>query len=397
MIGDFPIYIIIKLLLSFSFLIVLPGILLQMIALKERSIINLIGGSFLFGFLLFIPMSFISYLCHFPLYSIIIVQVLILLILILLNKKSFKKKKISVHKKHFFFLLVVGLLSGLLSMVMGWFPRGDASVHLQVIRNLVGDFVINQPHYSLLGQEKIPDHIYDAYYILLASVQYVTKIELTILWHYSSAVFSFFLPFSIYYLGYNLKRDNRFPVFLVFSFVFISITYNGIMYGTVYDALVYPNRFYLWLMMPVILGLTTNLLKDYSKTKLVICALSVVSFLFIHQSGFLFYFIIFGGVLLIVLIKKEYKLFRSILILFGLIIITSLPFLLIKLSGNIQFITSSSDQIWHNHYKFFYLTNDFFAFSYSKYFISEMWYGIIISLISLFYILIKKDHTDKFI
>ena len=169
------------------------------------------------------------------------------------------------------------------------------------------------------------------------------------------------------------------------------------MYGTVYDALVYPNRFYLWLMMPVILGLTTNLLKDYSKTKLVICALSVVSFLFIHQSGFLFYFIIFGGVLLIVLIKKEYKLFRSILILFGLIIITSLPFLLIKLSGNIQFITSSSDQIWHNHYKFFYLTNDFFAFSYSKYFISEMWYGIIISLISLFYILIKKDHTDKFI
>jgi hypothetical protein len=377
--------------LIYAIILIIPGFLFQKLIIKETSIPLIIGGSIAFGLLIIVPIGIIGYALNLNLLLMLLIQLLFVGVLTYLRRKEFNIKDFDFEWRELVILSLVGIFSSFLSLCSGWYPRGDAAVHIQGIRNILNSSGLVQPHYTLLKQFPIPDHLYDVYYIVLAWVYKFSQIELTVLWHYSAVVFSYYFPFVIYYMGKKMFDNKRFPILLVLSALFMGLFYTDVMYGSIFDTLQYPNRVYLWLIMPVALGTAINMLIDYSRKKMVLTVSLVLLFLFVHQSGFLFFNLMLFGVLILALISGKIKIAKYTFVMLLSVTLSALPILILKLRGNKQFITQASDKIWHSHYKFFKISNEFFAFSYDNYFIQEMWIGFALSIVAFIYVFIKRN------
>jgi hypothetical protein len=405
MIISFELIWLFKIVYLLSWYILIPGVALSFILYPKTSFIIKVGNSFAFGFVVFTIISFWAYLFTWSLNLIHISYYIINpgFILICFIQNSLRIKTLSPLfqwkklNKTIFTILIISILGFIFSLFSGWMPRGDAAIHLQVIKNIVYQDIVSQPFYSLIGNPIMPDHAYDTYYILIALITKYSGIELSIVWHYLSPILSLLLPFSLYSFLKSLTNDKKLIAFSLVGFYFLAVFYPLLMYGTVYDALVYPNRVYLWLILPIALAFAFKYVETKKYLDLFIAPIIVCSLLLIHQNGFIFYFLIlFGTYLTSLLYLKSIKLDRKrILINLLLTLIVSAPILILKLGYNMDYIKESSSEIWHQHYQFYYLSENLFAFSFKAYFKLGMLVSIILITGLLF--TIKKDTKNALV
>jgi len=167
------------------------------------------------------------------------------------------------------------------------------------------------------------------------------------------------------------------------------------MYGTVLDALVYPNRVYLWLLLPIALAFFFKYLSYGKRTYGVVSALVVAFQLLIHQNGFLFYYWILGGVFLVGLVLRKYRgvIIRRTTFVLGLTTTVSLPLLWLKWPYDRQFVhlTTLLPAQWHRYYNFWYLNKQFYAFDPSALYHLGMLAGLVIAVIAVYRVI--RSHT----
>lgn len=289
-------------------------------------------------------------------------------------------------------LLVVTIGLFVISLFSGWHPRGDAAIHLQCIHNLIGTDRLVFPFYSLIGSPIIPDHTYDAYYVLLALFQKQSGIALDVIWHYLSPIFLLFVPLVYYYLFRMFTDDRKLAqVFLVFFFV-CTVLLPDLMNATLVDALVYPNRIYFFVLLPIMLGLAIDYLKNRNRKSFILSILCLNTFFFIHQSGYLFTLLLLGGAFLLNFLCRNWRgLFRSYVVLLGTLVITSIPLLILKLSYNLNFIQKASDTVWKAHYRFTIYNENMYAFPIDRY---GKW-GMVLAPLIMLYIFFKERKKGK--
>jgi hypothetical protein len=361
-----------------------PGLMLSTLILKERDFNQHFGLSFCFGFLQFTIAGYLGYLFQLTfsnlslIYAIVVVGILVVFIL----KKGWKKLVVN---KSTAFLLLFSAAAFLLCLFSGWIYRGDSFVHIQSIRNLMGDGTITQPYYGLVNQNLIPDHMYDTYWLLIGAISNLSSIELTQVWHYLSPALALVLPFSIYTFGRNVFRKHRLGIISVVVFFILAAFYSSLMYGTVFDALVYPNRVYLWLLLPVLIVFTSRYVESGIKGSLFTVPVLMLPLLLTHQSGFLLYFAMFGGVAILLIIARKWQDFKRLISCLGLTLLISIPLLIQKMAGNSDYIAKSSSNAWHDHYVFHYVTDDLFAFSMNRYFVLGMFVSLALAVLLLIF------------
>ncbi|PLW93122.1 MAG: hypothetical protein C0592_07245 [Marinilabiliales bacterium] len=389
-------------LILFGFLlifIIIPGFSLQIILRTGSTFFNKIGLSFAFGFACFSLLSLLAYLMSMPFHWMLNLALGVSLLLFLFAIfKLVKEKNRGIHGLNFGLqegvVLIIAVLSFMVSLYSGWMPRGDAAIHLQVIRNMMAETQISHAFYSLPGNPIIPDHAYDSYYVFFALIGRNSTIELSWIWHYLSPWLAFLIPFTIYSFVKQLTDKKSLQLISVLAFFFIVLIYPKIMYGSVLDAVVYPNRVYLWLILPSAFTVFFKFLYERKPLFLWINAALVISLILIHQSGFLFFNITLGMLWLLFLLYKGELPFRKGRLITGLLLIDllALPVLILKLIPNMSYIAGSSSVVWHQHYSFFYLTDSLFAFSFKTYYVSGM---LVAALIVLYGLYRQKKSPEK--
>lgn len=371
---DFNIIWLIKILYLLSWYILIPGLALNFILNSKTSFIEKIGNSFAFGFVVFSILSFCAYFFawNFKLINVsyYFINLGLILFAFIQNRKKIKIMFSQWNWKNintvFLIIISISILGFIISLFSGWYPRGDAAIHLQVIKNILNQGFVTQPFYSLIGNPIMPDHAYDSYYILIALISKYSGMELSVVWHYLSPVLSLLLPFTLYSFLKSLTKDKKLIVFSLIGFYLIAGFYPLLMYGTVYDALVYPNRVYLWLILPISFTFVFKFFEENKILHLLIASIICSSQIFIHQSGFIFFFLLLGGLLCLSFFNK-YKLIDKKKVIISIIttIIVSLPIILLKFKYNIDYIKESSTEIWHQHYDFYNLNSVFYSFRYN--------------------------------
>lgn len=380
--------------------VLLPGVLIQQIVFRnEFSYAVKAGFSFATGFILFSIFAFMSYLLawRFEMMLILSSSSNILLGIALAFPRQKKIDAAKTFHKHktdlrlILYVLAMAVGVALISLYSGWFPRGDAAIHLQVIRSILSEGVVENACYSLPGNPLIPDHVYDTYYVLIVCISCFSGIELSIVWHYLSPLFSFMVPFVLLGLLSELTQNKRLIAFSLTGFFIIAVFYSKIQYGTVFDAMVYPNRVYFWLLLPFAFTMFFRFVSSGNFKTAFAQVLVVAAMLLVHQNGFLFFLAVTSSYLLLGLLlaahtKAEIK---RMLVSVGMVLIFSAPFLYLKLIPNLDYIAKSSSEIWHRHYHFFYLSESLFAFSFKSYYVR----GMIASLIFVVLLLLRSK-TD---
>ncbi|HBG71325.1 MAG: hypothetical protein A2W93_01585 [Bacteroidetes bacterium GWF2_43_63] len=379
--------------------ILLPGMAMQLLFSRDLPLTAKAGNSFTAGFVLFSIIAFAGYQFGFSFEVIHLIYFIVTPLVLLIAFFSWRKRNtkrigslMSLISPEVIVVLIAAVGGFFVSLYSGWFPRGDAAIHLQVIRNMMSEGVVCNAYYSLPGNPIIPDHAYDTYYVLLVMISRFSGLELSIVWHYLSPVLSFLIPFVLYSLLHSLSASRSVKIFSLISFFFLSLYYWQIQYGSVFDTMVYPNRVYLWLMLPVAFSMLFTYMNTRKLLNVAGAALSVAAMLLVHQNGFLFFVIIATGVLFINVLSRGFSQQdnKKILTVIGLTILVSAPLLWLKLIPNFNYIHESSSQIWHNHYKFFYLSENLFAFSVKSYYK----FGMLLALAATFYLLFRSRKAD---
>lgn len=382
--------------------LLIPGAILVTLVNSEQKIYKNICVCFPCGFILFSFVSFLGYLTNASLESIktVILLINVVGVIFFLYKARQKKifsypPKINIYSDSFKDLILLNvIIIGLfvISLHSEWYPRGDASIHLQGIQNLISEKNLVFPFYSLFDYPIIPDHTYDAYYVLLAMFNMDSGISLDIIWHYSTPIFILFVPLVSYDLFRSLSDDRKLVRFFIISFFICSTTMPGLLNATLTDALVYPNRFYFYLILPLMLSVSIDYLKKGHIKSLVLSILCINTFFFVHQSGFLFTLLLLGGAFILNLFCKDWReSFKKYLILLIFLIVSSLPLLYLKLSPNLSFIQKASDDIWKSHYRFVEFSEGFYAFPIGRY---GKW-GMLLALCIAIYLFIRKRKDNN--
>lgn len=397
MILEFEIIWILKIIGLLLWYILMPGFLFQILFLKKSLLIERVGNSFAYGFVLFSILAFAAYLFQLEfvlLHKLFFVINPILLIIVFFQFRKSRKTFSEIFSRSMFkpgkmtmLILLIAISGFVISLFSGWYPRGDAAIHLQVLRNMMSSDTVANAFYSLQGNPAIPDHAYDSYYVFLAMVSRFSGLELSVVWHYVSPVFAILLPFVLYSLLKSLTKNNTIIASSLIGFFFFAAVYPQIMYGSVYDALVYPNRVYLWLILPIAFLAFFNYLANGSAKNIFATALLVASMLLVHQNGFLFFNIIIAGFAALALLfgKPENVRLKSVFIGLGLVLLISFPLLILKLTANLDYINQSSSVVWHKHYSFVYLTEHIFAFSPKTYYKS----GMLLAFLLVVYLVLR--------
>ncbi|CZF84758.1 hypothetical protein GCE9029_04596 [Grimontia celer] len=373
----------------FAFLLLyvcFPGVLIYLSFFKKINILDAIGSSFSLGFVLFSILTLCGYILNLNIsylhYASILFNLLLLIYIILARDKI---KLIYEIPQVFIIILLVAFGGAWISLFSGWYPRGDASVHMQAIIGVFNDEYIKNPSYALIERPLIPDHAFDVYYFLLALISRYSEIEVPIVWHYLSPILSFILPFTLYSFFKSITFNKKIITTLMISFFIFSCYFTNIMNGTVYDALVYPNRVYLWLILPISLAFLIRFLRSHKSIHLVISVLTATSQVFIHQQGIIAYFLIGGGMLLISFLKgrkDDYvMIFNTLLLTFLL----AAPFVFIKLKYNKGFIEIASAPMWKEKYNFTFFSENFFSFPTNYYDLASL-------SISIFFVFLLRTH-----
>ena len=379
-----------KIFLFIVWYILLPGGILHILLLKKDSFINIIGSAFAFGFVLFTIIVEFGYWFKLSTnnihYIISAFNIIFLLFLIFKNHRKILGFRFK-FKLNIFYLsiLAISLLGFYISLFSGWYPRGDASVHLQGIRSVLSAKYIIHPTYSMYNSPIIPDHAFEVYYYFVALIIKYSGLQISVVWHYTSPILALFVPFSLVFLLRKITLKTKIISFSLLSFFIISVFFNGLQNGSVYDMLVYPNRIYLWLILPISLGFYFMYLNNPKKKYLILSIVIAFSQIFIHQSGFLFYLLILGGNFVIFLFKKKYSYLKPTFYSIVSLLIISIPILFLKYQYNKDYITGASDKIWHTHYSFYKINEFLFAFPLYKHpFVFTAIISLIIVIIAFF-------------
>lgn len=353
-----------KILISLFWLVILPGYF-AVSFFKDKNFFNKIGSSFAFGFLFFTFFVELGYLfnlkLNFLLISVSFFNTALLTYYFYYKRRYKLKSKKTISFIEFFVLLILIILGFYIALYSGWYPRGDASVHLQSIRNILSSQTIENPVYSMYNRPVIPDHAYDSYYYLLALLCQISGLKLSIVWHYLTPVLAFFLPFVIYSFVKSLTANRKLIIFSLLAFFTISVFFNALQFGSVYDTLIYPNRIYLWFIFPISLGLFYKYLRLSNFKYFLFSILLAFSMIFVHQSGYLFYLLSLGGFFVIAFLKRNQEYKKALSAIFSLLII-SLPIIFIKLQYNKDYIDGASQDIWQLKYQFIMLSESLFMF-----------------------------------
>ena len=404
MILNFEIFWLVKILGLLLWYILWPGFFLQFAFLKKISFLEKLGNAFAFGFAFFSLFAFIAYLIPLTLNTLNVMYLIINVIMLLyffayplITKK--KSTLLTVFKKYrwnttHFIILIIAISSFLLSLFSGWYPRGDTAIHLQVIGNLLQHEFITHAYYSLPSNPIIPDHAYDTYYVFIALVAKISGLELSLLWHYFSPLFSFLIPLALFSFLRSMTNDRALIAFSLIAYFVIAALYPLLMYGTVFDAMVYPNRIYLWLILPIAFSMFFRYIKNKDFVYLLACVVIVLSMLLVHQSGFLFFNILLMGTFLLSLLYKGDIGFdrKKMISALSIILLFSVPLLMLKLLPNLNYIAESSSEIWHRHYQFFYLNEYLYAFSVKTYYKSGMLIAFALTLYFLYRLKINQKN-----
>jgi|GEM_PF-6522871 len=384
--------------------VILPGLLLQQLFFKnDFSSAVKTGFAFAVGFVLFSIISFIAYFLSLHYNTIFLVcsivnGFLLAAYIFRMYKRRLSNSIINYAKPDWHLILLMVTLSVsvlFISLFSGWFPRGDAAIHLQVIRNMLSGGIVENAYYSLPGNPLIPDHVYDTYYVLLACISYFSGIELSVVWHYMSPLLSALVPFILYGFLKELTGNRKLIAFSLMCFFIISVFYDRIQYGTVFDSMVYPNRVYFWLMLPVAYAFYFRYIVSGKLLFSVSLALIVAVMMLVHQNGFLFFMMTTTAYMLLSLLfsGRKKKEFIRMVTAAGVVLALSVPVLLMKLIPNLDYIASASSQIWHKHYHFFYLSQDLHAFSLKAYYVKGMILAFLISVFLLFRL--KRNNENR--
>lgn len=386
-----------------ALLIVIPGYLIAYLLWQRRlDSYERVGISFALGYLLFSLYGLLAYLFRLSLeilfwtsFSTTILLGLIISFAHILKRVPAATEAKKPDWRIGISLVSVALIGALVSFGSGWYPRGDAAIHLQAIRKILSQANITQPIYSLDTKHVICDHAYDTYYLLVATITKRSGLELTVVWHYISGILALLLPFVIYAFLKSLRAGKSLIFASLFFFLLIAILYPRPMYGTVFDALVYPNRVYLWLVLPVAIALAFSYLINGGKAYGVISALIAAFQILIHQNGFLFYYWILGGIFLLGFLLRKYRrmLIKQTAFLLTLTTIVALHLLWLKWPYNQEFVHLATLPVWHQYYSFWYLNEQFYAFDPKGLLRPDMLIGLAIAIIAIYHALRAQTST----
>lgn len=343
--------------------IILPGFILSKIAIKQNNILINIGESFSFGFLIFSVFVLFGY--FFQLNIRLLHFLLILTDFMLIAIYFFKKHNfvfIKLKKEVIFVLIYIAIIGFIISLFSGYYPRGDASIHFQGISSIINSNKFILPKYNLVTDNPIPDHAYDTYYYLIALISIKSGLHHSIVWHYLSPILSLILPFTLYSFLIKIIKNNTLIIFSLLIFVILSLYFPILQQGTVYDALVYPNRIYLWLLLPVSISYLIQYLKSNNNRDIIVSVLLAINLIFIHQNGFLFYLWFLGGIMVLSFILSYKKYFIKLISIIFITLIASIPFILLKFNYNKSFINASSANEWIEFYNLYKINDYLYAF-----------------------------------
>jgi len=389
---------IVKIIISLIWYLLLPGAISSFLLFSKEKIHIHLAFSFAFGFCILTFFVEIAYFfrLELSLLNILISSFNTIVLIFYLKRKLFRKVFTVTLDFSSLIILIISILGFYFSINSGWHIRGDSTIHIQAIRNILTSNIVSHPVYSMINSPIIPDHVYDSYYYLLALISKSSNLKISIIWHYLTPIFSFILPIVVFTFVKSLTVKKELIIFSLISFFTISIFYNNIMYGTVYDALVYPNRIYLWFLLPVSLTLFFFFLEFQNKKFLVLSILIAFSQIFIHQSGFIFYLLLLGGyfALSVFFKKKDYK--ASLIAIISLPII-SLPFLILKLQYNFSYIKGASADVWHKKYGFVYLSDTFYSFDIFRHTSFLLVLFSIVSIVVILVFSIKTGLNKRFV
>lgn len=344
---------------------VLPGFLLGLMTRITNKMEELLGLSLPLSFVLYWILSLPGYWLGYSLW--VHFGLIILFVITGITQIISKKQKPFINNPWFLFISISGLLCFCASLCSGWSPRGDAAIHIQAVQNMAYDGYFTHPYYSLIPKSIITDHCYDIYYPILALIYKLTQVSLPKIWHYLGGSFSLVVPFSIYTFSFRLTKNHLFSCITIIGFFVVSLFFSEVMYGSSIDYMQYPNRIYFWFVLPHLIWLTFEFVETKNKLIAIILSLLLMTMIFLHQEGFVMYFVIMFLVAIITLFKGQYDGVKIPVVLTCLFLL-SIPFLILKQHGNIAFIGLTNTKIWQAHYHIVYYSDKFFAFPYQNYY-----------------------------
>lgn len=359
-----------KLATALSFYVLFPGLLIvYLIGTPTSARSEKAALGFSVGYVLFSLISLVFYLLGATFEALNNVYIAFLLIFITYIIVNLIHEKINIKincSRGGIFLLFVTLLSFLFSMLSGWSPRGDASVHLQSVNNLISGGIISEARYSLLGKPVIPDQLFNSQHVLVAIICRTFSLSPDITWHYLTPLISLFVPASVM-LGLSpLTKSGKLKRYVLSAFTLIAFAFPLLMHGSVYDALVYPNRFYLWILLPAAVFFLINYFGSGGARYLIgFCATAAALFV-VHQEGIIWLNVFCAGLLVMSWPTRwapvKFLPERTVLAWFCFQAV-SLPFLVWKFKANSAFIGKASASEWFARYKMIKLGDRFYSFN----------------------------------
>lgn len=251
-----------------------------------------------------------------------------------------------------------------LSLLSGWFPRGDASVHLQSINNLVQDGRVMEARYSLVDHPAIPDQGFNAQHLLVALISRNFGLAPDVTWHYLSPVIALFVPSTVILLVSAVAIEKRLQFYTLTSFLVLAFLFPLIIQGTVFDALVYPNRIYLWIAIPSAMYFLFRYYEHGAAGSIALIVAHVVAFFAVHVEGFLWLVVVtFGVALLAFPFKRTFihvPASRSVVAILA-VLLSAAPFLIWRSEANAAFIEKVTNPIWLEHYSAWRVHDHFYA------------------------------------
>jgi hypothetical protein len=268
-----------------------------------------------------------------------------------------------------------------LSLLSGWFPRGDASVHLQSINNLVQEGRVAGARYSLVGQPEIPDQVFNAHHVLLALISRSFGLSPDIAWHYFSPVLAVFVPSTVLLMISAVTEDHRLQIFTLTSFMVLALLFPLLMQGAVFDALVYPNRIYLWVVIPSAVYFLFKYYESGSRGALMLIAAHVVTIFAVHVEGFLWLVVVTCGIAALAIPLRQTRIHvpvsRSVPALLT-VLLSGAPFLIWRAESNAAFIDKVADPVWLVHYSAWRVTDHFYALNPAR----LGWYSVVAGVLA---------------
>lgn len=280
--------------LAVGVFVYLPGYLLTLIVHRKRmDPIVLLADTPVFGFVFFSVFALAAYLLGWRWVVLVGVWGIGVGVLALVCWRSSARQRagsVEWPRRWLFGLTAsVAICLGLLSFGTQWVESGDSAIHLQALTRMAHRPVVSLPTYSLLTDVPVWDHAFDSYYPLLILLARASDLELYELWRLLSAVWILSLPFGVVSLARELGGSVSLALWAGAMTLLVPLFAEPVLWGTVIGTLVYPNRLYLWLHVPVALRFAIVALRTGERRAAVIAAIIISSSMLVHPMGVLIF------------------------------------------------------------------------------------------------------------